>query len=337
MANAAPNGPGLPATPAPQSGRARTLALAAWVSLGVGLGLFGVKMAAYVATGSALVLSDALEGLANIAAALFALYSVRLAHKPADADHPYGHGKIEHFAAGFEGGLIWLAGGAIVLEAARRLGAPPTLGALDTGAALVTFAAVANGVTGAWLVRVGRAHHSPALTADGRHLLTDVVTSVAVLAGLLAVWLTGLAWLDPVFALGAAAWIMWTGFGLVRDAVGGLMDQAPALETPALARALDALDDPLVCATRGLRVRDMGARLQADVVVYVPDRCPVLDAHAAATRVEHALAAACERPLDVVTHIEPASLRTSGPPRTRSERVKGAPEKDAQDVHDVSP
>src|SRR6516162_5600362 len=201
----------------------------------------GLKSAAYWLTGSVGLLSDALESVVNLMAAVTAYLSLRYAAKPVDASHTYGHEKIEFFSSGLEGVLILVAALAIAWYAARRLLWPEPLEPLGAGLAISLLASLINGAVAWVLLRAGRRHGSIVLEADGRHLLTDVWTSAGVLAGLGLVWATGVQWLDPVIALAVAANILWTGVDLVRRSFNGLMDHAlPAAEQARARAAIEA-------------------------------------------------------------------------------------------------
>lgn len=284
---------------------------AARLSLVVGVLLLATKLTAWLLTGSTAVLSDALESIVNVIAAGFALYSVHLARKPPDLDHPYGHGKIEFLSAGFEGGLIFVAGGLIVYEAIHRLIEGVTLARLGVGTALVAAAAIVNLVLGLWLIRTGKKTHSLTLVADGKHLLTDVWTSGATVAALVVVLLTDLTWIDPAFALVAALNILRIGVGLIREAVGGIMDEADPEDLKVVSEVLQDVDDPLFQGWAKLRSRHQGALHHVDLTLYVPDDAPVHAAHELTLRVEALIRDALEQ-ADVVCHVEPVSQRFGG-------------------------
>jgi cation diffusion facilitator family transporter len=218
-------------------------------AVAVAIALLVVKFWAYALTGSQAIFSDALESIVNVVTGAIALGVVAYAGQPADRDHPFGHGKIEFFSAAFEGGLIFCAALVILWQAGEALVAGVTPRQLDLGLVLTGFAGVANGALGLFLVRYGRRHHSAALEADGHHLLSDWWTSVGVIVGLLAVRVTGFAWLDPLAAAIVALLLLRTGWRLVRRATGGLLDE----EDPELLRQLVQVLGP--------RVRDGVIRL----------------------------------------------------------------------------
>jgi len=196
---------------------------AGFISLVVSVVLLAAKYEAYRLTGSTAILSDALESIVNVVAAVFALGGLVFAGRPADRNHPYGHGKIEFFSAAFEGGLIAFASVLIVYEVARSLLAGPEVRQISTGVLIVFGAGLVNLGLGWYLVRTGRRYQSLTLVADGQHVIADFWTSMGVVVGLLLVHLTGRAWLDPLVALLVALSLLWTGFRLVRHGVEGEM------------------------------------------------------------------------------------------------------------------
>ena len=218
------------------SSRARARLGAGVVSLVVSVALLGAKYHAYLLTGSTAILSDALESIVNVAAAAFAVGGLIFAGRPADRNHPYGHGKIEFFSAAFEGGLITFAALVIIFQVVQALIQGVQVRRLEWGLGIVLAAGLVNLVLGWFLVRTGRKYDSLALLADGQHVLSDFYTSAGIVVGLLLVRATGLAWLDPVVAAIVALNLMRTGFGLVRHAAGGLLDEEdPAFLTRLLA------------------------------------------------------------------------------------------------------
>lgn len=195
------------------------------LSLVVAIGLLAAKFEAWHLTGSTAVLSDALESIVNVVAAAFGLGGLWFAGLPADRNHPYGHGKIEFMAAAFEGGLIAFAAILIISESIQSLLHGPNLKELDLGIVIVAAAGLANAALGLYLVKIGRSHHSLTLIADGKHVLSDFWTSVGIIVGLILVRLTGVLWFDPLLAILVAMVLLHTGWGLVRMAAGGLLDE----------------------------------------------------------------------------------------------------------------
>ena len=196
------------------------------LSIATALATIGLKVSAAVMTGSVGFLSDALESGVNLVAAVVAFVALRIAAKPADANHPFGHGKSEYVSALVEGVMIFVAAAMIIYTSVQRLFNPQPLEQVGIGLALTTLASVLNLVVGLLLLRAGRKHRSAALSADGHHLITDVWTTIGVLVGIGAVVLTGWLWLDPLIALAVGANIMWTGYRLLKDSLSNLISAA---------------------------------------------------------------------------------------------------------------
>lgn len=277
----------------------------AWLSIAAAVFTIALKTVAYFLTGSVGLLSDALESLVNLAGAVMALSMLTVAARPPDDDHLYGHGKAEYFSSFFEGVLILLAAGGIVLASVERLVRPRPLEQLGLGLLVSVIASLVNLGVALVLLRAGRRHHSITLEANARHLLTDVWTSAGVVVGVGAVSLTSWLWLDPVVALVVAGNIIVTGVRIVRQSVSGLMDAAlPVAELAGLRAVLDSY------ATGGvqfhaLRTRQAGARRFVSVHVLVPGRWTVRRGHQLLERIEadirHVLPNAT-----VFTHLEPS-------------------------------
>lgn len=283
--------------------RAGRLALAA------GITVFAVKLVAWWLTGSTAVLSDALESIVNVGAGALLLYSLHVSNLPADRNHPYGHGKVEFFSAGVEGTLIAIAALLIAVEAVRQILAGAAPERLDLGLALVTVATGINVAIGLHLVRVGERLHSMALVADGRHLLTDVATSAAVLVGLALVWATGVAILDPLVALGVTLHIVRVGWRLVREAVGGLMDEAEPPLLEAMVAALEAKREPWWIDAHSLRAWRSGPIEHVDLHLVVPRYFDADRLHQIDEEVESVLLAATGHPGEAIVHFDPCRPR----------------------------
>jgi cation diffusion facilitator family transporter len=249
------------------------------ISLVAGTLIFAAKFVGYQLTGSTAILSDALESIVNIVAALFALASLAIASRPADQSHPYGHGKVEFFSSGFEGGLIAFAALLIVYEAGNALWFGRRLEALDAGLVIVIGAGIANAMLGYFLVRTGRRLHSPAIETDGQHVLTDFWTSAGVVAGLGLVRATGWQPFDPLVAIAIGAHLAIVGVRLLRRAVGGLLDESDPGLLAKLASVIRAVRTPAVIAVHRLRAIRSGGVVHVDAHVVVPRFWSVSEAH----------------------------------------------------------
>jgi cation diffusion facilitator family transporter len=279
---------------------------AGWVSLAIGVCVFAGKFAAYLLTGSSAIFSDAMESVVNVVAGALLVLSLAIASRPADRDHPYGHGKVEFFSAGIEGTFIGVAALLILVQAIHELVRGPELQRLDLGLALVGGFSLVNAALGVYLVRTGRRTHSMALEADGVHVLTDVWTSAAVFLGLAAVWITDWLVLDPLVAILAAANILREGYKLARNAVQGLMDQADEDLLARIVRILEKRREPEWIDIHGLRAWRSGASVHVDFHMSVPRYLDVERLHAIHDRVETALLDADRLPFgDVVIHFDP--------------------------------
>lgn len=280
------------------------LARLAWLSVAAAVVTIGLKAAAWQLTGSVGLLSDAMESLVNLAAALVALTMMHVAARPPDEEHAYGYSKAEYFSSGFEGALILAAAVAIMWAAVPRLLLPVPLEALGLGLVLTVAASAVNLAVGWLLIRAGKRHRSIALEADGRHLLTDVWTSAGVLAALVAVMLTGWARLDPLIAMAVALYILWTGYGLLRRSALGLLDRAvPAAERAAIAAVLERYRGDGV-QFHALRTRQAAGRSFVSVHVLVPGAWTVQRGHDLLEDIERDLREAVPN-LSVLTHLEP--------------------------------
>lgn len=278
-----------------------------WLSIATAVATVGIKAYAAWLTNSVGLWSDAMESTVNLVAALVALWALRLAAKPADHNHDFGHGKAEYMSAAVEGSLIFVAAALIIYSAIQRLFAPVPLEQLGIGLALSMLATLLNLGTGVLLVRAGRTHRSITLEADGKHLLTDVWTSVGVLAAIGLVAITGWLPLDPIIALLVGANILFTGYKLVRRSVVGLLDAALPEDEIAIVSAVlaDTCDDPRVEITE-LRTRESGRQRFVYATLSVPGEWTVKRSHDVADRVERAVDDALPGTTTFV-HIEPGS------------------------------
>jgi cation diffusion facilitator family transporter len=289
----------------------RTLQGYAWLSVGAAVATIVLKTLAWYVTGSVGLLSDALESLINLAAALLLLSMLRLAAAPPDELHPYGRFKAEYFASGIEGALIVIAAASIVYAAAPRLFAPQPLDAPGLGIALSALATAINLGVALKLISVGRRLHSIGLEADGHHLMTDVWTSVGVVAGVALVAATGWLILDPLIALAVAIQIVWTGAVLMRRSFAGLLDAAiPAAERADIEKIFAEYRPRYGVEFHALLTRQAGARRFISFHLLVPDAWPVDRAHQLSEEIEERIRSLVPNAI-TITHIEPISHPSS--------------------------
>ena len=281
----------------------KTLAIAA-ISLGVGLVVLGLKILAWWLTGSVALYSDALESIVNVVTAVVALIAVRLAQRPADAALPYGYHKAEYFSAVVVGVMIIVAAILILREAFYGFMAPEMPDAPLEGMAISVVATIINVVWAQVLIRHGRKARSPAIEAAGKHLMTDVVSTIGVLAGLALVYLTGFAQLDSILAALVALNILWSGWGVIRDSVGGLMDVAVPKETQGIIREVIASNAEGAIEAHDVRTRQAGKLTFIDFHLVVPGAMSVDAAHTICDRIEAKLREAVED-VQITIHVEP--------------------------------
>jgi cation diffusion facilitator family transporter len=289
----------------------RVEAKAAVLSLVVGIALLCVKFAAYFLTGSTAIFADALEGIVNVTASAFAMYALVLAHRPADPEHPYGHGKIEFFSAGFEGGMILLAAVVAISKAIDTLIRHQRLRVdeLVFGLTLMTIALIANAMAGAYLVRIGRKQSSLTLEADGWHLITDAITSTAAVTALVLVWATGFWLADPLIAILVSFYIGATGIKLIRRSAAGLMDEQDASDDLMLRKILDTHigptgTEPRICSYHKLRHRHSGRYHWVDFHLVMPGNLDIDTGHHNASVIEDEIEAALGEG-NATAHVEP--------------------------------
>ncbi|MCS6933305.1 MAG: cation diffusion facilitator family transporter [Acetobacteraceae bacterium] len=280
---------------------AARLALSSLAVAGVVLVLKGAS--AWI-TGSVALFADAAETLVHMAGSAVVLASILYGQRPPDANHPYGHAKAEYFSAALIGAMIAAAAVAILFAAWEAFAARRMISEAPTGIAVTAVATVINALWARHLIRRGRSLGSPALVADGHHLMSDVITSLGVLAGILLVALTGLWWLDPLLAALAALGILWSGARLIRESVGGLMDEALPPERIARIEQIVAAHGAGGIEAHDLRTRRAGARLFVEFHLVVPGAMTVADSHAICDRIEEAIRAEFA-PATITIHVEP--------------------------------
>jgi cation diffusion facilitator family transporter len=285
----------------------------ALLNLAISLLLVTVKFAAYFITLSQAVYSDAMESIANVVGAGFALYAIRTAHRPADQDHPYGHGKVEFFSAGLEGAMIILAAVLIFVQVLSSFTYHNTgvLHSLDVGLILVAFGIFVNGGLGFTLFRRGKKTSAMSIEASGVHLMIDAIDSVAVLVGLLIVRITGLKWIDSLVALMVACYIVWHGLRLLKRSAAGLMDQQDVHDTLLLRQILEGHmgpegKEPRICGFHKLRHRHSGRYHWVDFHIEVPASWSIAESHRVASVIEYEIELALKEG-NATAHIEPCA------------------------------
>jgi cation diffusion facilitator family transporter len=276
----------------------------AWLSITAAIVTITLKATAYSLTGSVGLLSDALESVVNLAAAIVALLALSLASRPANDEFTFGYSKVEYFASGFEGGMILLAAAGIVFSALPRLFNPAPLEQLGLGLAISVVASLVNLGVALVLMRAGKRHGSITLEADARHLMTDVWTTVGVLIGIALVLITGFVRLDPIIAMLVALNILFTGYRMLVRSGRGLLDVAlPQEELASIKSILDSYQSHGV-KYHALRSRQAAARNFLAVHLLVPGNWTVRRGHKLAEQVEKQVLDAIPN-TNIVTHIEP--------------------------------
>ncbi len=275
------------------------------VVLLVGAVLLAVKFAAWQLTHSNTILSDALESIVNVVAGAFALYSLVLAAKPRDKEHPYGHGKVEFISAGIEGGLVVLAGGVIIWRAVAALLAGQELHDLGTGITLTALAGGLNFIMGLALRKRGKAARSITMEASGTHLLSDAWSTVAMVGGLVLIELTGLLWLDQVFAMVFAIYIILTGLRIFRRSVAGIMDEADMERAGQVIALLEANRRPQWVDIHNFRMIKYGSVLHIDCHVTLPWYFVLDEAHREIAAIEHLVNDRLDQAVELFIHMDP--------------------------------
>jgi cation diffusion facilitator family transporter len=293
-------------TPIPAADRSddNLLRFAMRLSLVVGFGMLGMKVFAYAITGSVAILSDAAESVVHVVAVSFAAYSLWLSQKPADRSHHYGHDKINFFSAGFEGAMIVLAAIYIIYTAIHKWLHGLAIQNLGTGTLLTLAAALINAALGAYLVWVGKKHHSLILEANGKHVLTDSWTSFGVVGGLGLALATGWLPLDPILAIVVALNILWTGGKLMRQSVGGLMDEGDPETEEKIRLVLEGMTRLCGVEFHGLRHRNAGNTVWVEFHLLFPQDITLGEAHSVATRIEDRVRQELGARAEIISHLE---------------------------------
>lgn len=285
-------------------GKGGNIRLQAWV-LVAGFALMSVKFLAWRLTHSNTILSDALESIVNVTAGAFALYSLWLAAKPRDREHPYGHGKVEFISAGIEGGLVVIAGALIIWRAVHALLAHQHLHDLDTGILLTGGAGALNLVMGLALKKRGQRAHSITMEASGAHLLSDAWSTVAMVCGLILIRLTGLVWLDQLFAIVFAVYIIYTGLQVFRRSVAGIMDETDMELAREVIALLEEQRLPPWIDVHNFRMIKYGAVLHIDCHVTLPWYYTLEQAHREIAAIEKLVNERNAREVELFIHMDP--------------------------------
>ncbi|HRW46184.1 MAG TPA: cation diffusion facilitator family transporter [Caldilinea sp.] len=283
----------------------RSLRRYVYLSIGAAVTTIGLKGLAYLLTGSVGLLSDAMESLVNLVAALLALFLLTIAERPPDDEHAYGHTKAEYFSSAAEGALILLAAYSIASAALQRIANPQPLENVGIGLLVSVVASAINFGVARVLLQAGKRYNSITLEADAHHLMTDVWTSAGVIAGIIAVSLTGWLILDPLIALAVAANIIWSGIQLMRRSALGLLDSAiPQAERDKIVAVLERFA-PQGVAYHSLRTRQAGQRRFISAHILVPGKWTVQRGHNMLEQIEHDIRGALPGPTTILTHLEP--------------------------------
>ena len=280
------------------------LKIQAWV-IGIGILLMVIKFLAHIITQSNAILTDALESIINVTAGCFAFYSIWLSKKPKDSNHPYGHGKIEFISAGFEGAMIVVAALFILFEAIQSFIHPPAIHQLDIGIYLVLFSGIVNYILGHYLVKHGKKNFSAAMQADGKHLMSDTYSSIGLVIGLVLVQITQMLWLDALIALLMGLIILYTGYGLIRKSLAGLMDEADEEVLTKLLPVLNQNRKVTWIDMHNLRVLKYGSGYHIDAHITLPWYLSLQQSHEEVTSIEKMASEKFHEEVELFIHADP--------------------------------
>lgn len=256
----------------------RNIRIQRWVAI-LSVVLLAIKLIAFYQTKSVAILTDALEGIVNVVAGFFGLYSLTLSAKPRDADHPYGHGKIEFISAGVEGSMIFIAGLVIIYESIVSLVAGNAVHHIDSGILLISITALANFIAGLICINVGKKNDSLVLVASGKHLQSDTITTLGVLIGLALIYFTGKNWIDGVVGLLFSFWILYTGYTIIRKSIAGIMDEADGKMLSRMVTLLNNNRRENWIDLHNVRMIKYGSKLHLDGHLTIPWYLNVNEAH----------------------------------------------------------
>ncbi len=267
--------------------------------------LMGIKFAAYIITHSNAILTDAFESIINVVAGAFALFSIYFATLPKDENHPYGHGKVEYLSVGLEGGLIVLAGGAIILKSVMGFFHPSEIHSLDIGLYITLFAGGCNFVMGKYLIKQGKSRSSILMVADGKHFVTDTVSSIGLVIGLIIIYFTKIFWLDNLIAILFGGFIFYSGFKLLKESVTNLLDEADYEKLNQVVTILNEFRQEKWIDMHNLRVLKYGSHLHIDAHITLPWYDNLEAAHAEVTAVENLIKEKLEGEVEFFIHADP--------------------------------
>jgi cation diffusion facilitator family transporter len=271
----------------------------------VSVTLLIAKFVAYYLTSSVAILTDALESIVNVVAGFFGLYSLYLSAKPRDADHPYGHGKIEFISAAVEGSMIFVAGVLIIYEAIKGLLQPSAIHQLDTGIILIGVTAAVNYILGFYCVRVGKRNDSVQLTASGHHLQTDTYSTLGILVGLALIRLTNIVWIDSVVAILFSFVILYTGYKIIRTALAGIMDETDQALLERLVNLLNSNRNENWIDLHNLRIIKYGSTLHIDCHLTLPWYLNISEAHQEIEALTELVRSNFGESIEIFVHIDP--------------------------------
>lgn len=275
------------------------------ISLGISIMLMLIKFSAYLLTGSNAILTDAMESIVNVAASGFAFYSIHLAAKPRDDNHPYGHGKVEFFSVFIEGGLILIAGLLILGKAVYNLFFPEELGNLLEGIGLIAFTGAVNWAYGQYMVKKSKALNSLTIEADGKHLQTDAYSTLGLLVGLALMYLTGWIWIDLVLSVGLALFIIFGGYRLLRKSISGLMDESDVELIESIVDILEQNRQPDWIDVHNLRVQRYGQELHIDCHVTMPNYYRLDRVHEEVSAIDQVVNTHIQSDTELFIHVDP--------------------------------
>jgi cation diffusion facilitator family transporter len=282
----------------------KNLAIQKWVAF-VSVLLLAVKFIAYYSTHSVSILTDALESIVNVAAGFIGLYSLYIAAKPGDRDHPYGHGKAEFISAAIEGTMICSAGAIILYKAIQNLIHPAALHKLDFGIWLIAGTAIINFIVGILCFNTGKRNNSLALMASGKHLQSDTYSTLGIIAGLVLLYFTGYRWIDSAVAILFGAIIIFTGYRILRRSIAGIMDEADIKLLTRMVDVLNANRRENWIDLHNLRVIKYGSKLHVDCHLTVPWYLNILEAHEEVDALANLIRKEFGESLELFVHTDP--------------------------------